>query len=227
MTASRRQFLKATALAAGASVLALPGQAFAAPGDGTPQRFIFIRFANGQRPNELVPLTFSEKEKALESKKTALEADLTRHELPEWLRALDGHKKHMTILQGLSCMMSENGHYSYSSIMGAFKSNRNSISGIKRATVDFELAKLFPSPFGHVELSLTGDYSKFRTGIVPGYSAPGAYQRNYCYADPRTAYNELFKSVVDPSGVDSENQMLKFLQDEESFKARMLTGYES
>ncbi len=50
-------------------------------------------------------------------------------------------------------MMSENGHYSYSSIMGAFKSNRNSLSGIKRATIDFELAKLFPSPFGHVELS--------------------------------------------------------------------------
>ncbi|MCA9211224.1 MAG: DUF1552 domain-containing protein, partial [Planctomycetales bacterium] len=136
------------------------------------------------------------------------------------------HKRHMTILQGLSCKMSENGHWSYSSVMGAFKSGRNSLSGIKRATIDFELARLFPSPFGHVELSLTGNYSTFRTGIVAGYSAPGPHQRNYCYADPQTAYNELFKSVVDPSGVDSENQMLAFLQQDEAFKAQSLAGYE-
>jgi hypothetical protein len=36
----------------------------------------------------------------------------------------------------------------------------------------------------------------------------------------------LFKSVVDPNGVDSENQMLKFLETEESFKAQALRGYE-
>jgi hypothetical protein len=110
--------------------------------------------------------------------------------------------------------------------MGAYKSGRNSLSGIKRATIDFELAKLFPSPFGHVELSLTGDYSSFRTGIVSGYSAPGPHQRNYCYADPMTAYNELFKTVTDPGAVDSDNAMLAFLQGEESFKADVLVGYE-
>ena len=94
--------------------------------------------------------------------------------------------------------------------MGAFKSGRNSLSGIKRATIDFELARLNPSPFGHVGLSLTGNYSNFRTGIVPGYSAPAAHQRNYCYANPETAYNELFKSILDPKSIDSENQMLNF-----------------
>jgi len=123
-------------------------------------------------------------------------------------------------------MMSENGHYSYSSVMGAFKSNRNSLSGIKRATIDFELAKLFPSPFGHIELSLTGDYTKYRTGIVSGYSASGPHQRNYCYADPQTAYNELFRAVINPASVDSDNAMLQFLQSEESFKERVLQGYE-
>ena len=122
--------------------------------------------------------------------------------------------------------MSENGHFSYSSVMGAFKSGRNSLSGIKRATVDFELSKLNPSPFGHVELSLTGNYSSFRTGIVPGYSAPAAHQRNYCYADPQTAYDELFKSVLNPTSVNSENQMLNFLEAEESFKAAVLRGHE-
>jgi len=142
------------------------------------------------------------------------------------LRALEGHKQHMTILHGLSCKMSENGHWSYSSVMGAYKSGRNSLSGIKRATIDFELAKLSPSPFGHVELSLTGNYSSFRTGIVAGYSAPAPHQRNYCYADPQTAYDELFKSVTNPGAVKSDNAMLKFLQGEESFKAEVLQGYE-
>jgi hypothetical protein len=123
-------------------------------------------------------------------------------------------------------MMSENGHYSYSSVMGAYKSNRNSLSGIKRATIDFELAKLFPSPFGHIELSLTGDYTKYRTGIVSGYSASGPHQRNYCYADPQTAHNELFRAVTNPSAVDSDNAMLNFLESEESFKAGILQGYE-
>ena len=96
----------------------------------------------------------------MDTKKQPLVVDLDRHELPVYLQGLEKHKANMTILQGLSCMMSENGHASYSSVMGAFKSNQNSISGIKRATIDFELAKLFPSPFGHVELALTGDYAK-------------------------------------------------------------------
>jgi len=227
MSATRRQFLTTSAFAAGATMLAGNSRpALAAAGDGTPRRFIFIRFSNGQRPNELALPTFSQKEKALDDKKEPLVADLSRHELPGWLRGLEAHKKHMTILQGLSCYMIENGHFSYSSVMGVYKSNRNSISGIKRATIDFELAKLFPSPFHHVELSLTGDYSSFRKGIVAGYSAPAPHQRNYCYADPMTAYKELFKSVLDPSGVESENQMLNFLQNEETFKAKVLTGYE-
>ena len=122
--------------------------------------------------------------------------------------------------------MSENGHWSYSSVMGAYKSGRNSLSGIKRATIDFELAKLYPSPFGHVELSLTGNYNTFRTGIVAGYSAPAPHQRNYCYADPQTAFDELFKSVTNPGAVDSDNAMLKFLENEESYKAKALSGYE-
>jgi hypothetical protein len=88
------------------------------------------------------------------------------------------------------------------------------------------MAKLFPSPFGHVELSLTGNYSSFRTGIVSGYSAPGPHQRNYCYADPQTAYNELFKSVLNPDAVNSDNAMLEFLEGEESLRADLIQGYE-
>jgi hypothetical protein len=225
---TRRDFLKTTVLGTGALSLTpcLSAFAGAAPESGFPRRFVFIRKSNGERPNEVAPVNFSAKDKTLDDKKQPVEAALDRLELPLYLRPLEKHKANLGIIQGLSCMMSENGHFSYSSVMGAYKSNRNSLSGIKRATIDFELAKLFPSPFGHIELSLTGDYSKYRTGIVSGYSASGPHQRNYCYADPQTAYNELFRAVTNPGAVDSDNAMLNFLQNEESFKERILQGYE-
>lgn len=220
---TRRDILTHAAL--GAGVLAMPPSFFAAV-NGTPKRFVFIRKSNGIRPKELALPTFSADEKALDDKKQALEIDLDGHELPAWLQPIVGHKADLSILQGLSSKMSENGHWSYSSVMGAYKSGRNSLSGIKRATIDFELAKLSPSPFGHVELSLTGNYSQFRTGIVAGYSASGPHQRNYCYADPQTAYNELFKSVTNSGAVDSDNAMLEFLQGEEDIKTKALLGHE-
>ena len=225
---TRRDFLKSTALGAGALSLTPYLNAFGAPApnNGLPKRFVFIRKSNGEIPPDLALPTFSATDKALDAKKQALEVDLDRHELPSWLQSLEKHKANLCILQGLSARMSENGHYSYSSVMGAYKSNRNSLSGIKRATIDFEMAKLFPSPFGHVELSLTGDYTKYRTGIVSGYSASGPHQRNYCYADPQTAYNELFRSVTNPDAVDSDDAMLTFLEGDEAFKEKVLVGYE-
>lgn len=225
---NRRDFLKSTVLGTGALSLTPYFNAFGAtPAESSfPKRFVFIRKSNGERPNEVALPGLTAQEKALEDKKLPFEVDLRDRELPVYLRALDKYKDNLSILQGLSCMMSENGHYSFSSIMGAYKSNRNSLSGIKRATIDFELAKLFPSPFGHVELSLTGNYSAFRTGIVSGYSASGPHQRNYCYADPQTAFNELFGAVTDPGAVDTDNAMFKFLESEEAFKAGILKGYE-
>ena len=218
---TRRDFLKSSALGAGA--LAMPAGLFAEPGQGNlPKRFIFIRKSSGIRPAEIALPDFSDKDKALDEKKDPLEVDLDKHELPKWLRGLDEHKEHMTILQGLSTKMSENVHWSFSSVMGCFKSNRNTLSAIKRTTIDFELAKLFPSPFGHVELSFAGG----RTGIVDGYSAPAPQTRNYCYADPNTARSELFKSVLNPEAVNSDNDMLSFLQSKEGLKASGVRGNE-
>jgi hypothetical protein len=111
--------------------------------------------------------------------------------------------------------------------MGAYKAGRDVLSNIKWATVDFELAKLFPSPFGHVEMSLATPHGReFRTGIVSGYSAPGAQQRNYCYADPMTAYNELFKSVTNKDAMESDNSLLEYLRGEESLRLKNLDGEE-
>ena len=218
---TRRDFLKFSSLGAGA--LCMPSGLFAEPPLGKlPKRFIFIRKSSGIRPAEIALPDFSDKDKALDEKKEPLEVDLDKHELPKWLRGLDAHKEHMTILQGLSAKMSENVHWSFSSVMGCFKSNRNTLSAIKRTTIDFELAKLFPSPFGHVELSFAGG----RTGIVDGYSAPAPQTRNYCYADPDTARSELFKSVLNPEAVNSDNDMLSFLQSKEGLKTSVVRGNE-
>lgn len=223
---NRRNFLKTSALGAGAMSLAPSfNQLFAANGtaiSGAPKRFIFIRKSSGIRPLEMTLPNFSAKDKALDEKKQALEVALDKHELPKWLRGLDDHKENMTILQGLSAKMSENVHSSFSSVMGCFKSNGNTLSAIKRATVDFELARLFPSAFGHVELS----FARGRTGIVSGYSAPAPQTRNYCYADPDTARTELFKSVLNPDAVNSDNDMLKFLQGKEGMKISGIKGRE-
>jgi hypothetical protein len=111
--------------------------------------------------------------------------------------------------------------------MGAFKAGRNILSNIKRATIDFELAKLFPSPFGHVEMSLAVPHGRdHRTGIVSGYSAPAVKQRNYCYADPMTAFHELFKSVTNPEVVESDNALLDYLREKESQRLGGLNGSE-
>ncbi len=221
---NRRDFLQASILGSGGMALAPSfNQVFAASlAAGIPKRFVFIRKSSGLRPLEICPVNFSAKDKALDEKKLPLVADLHQHELPVWLRGLDAHKDNMTILQGLSAKMSENVHYSFSSVMGCFKSNRNTLSSIKRTTVDFELAKLFPSPFGHVELS----FADGRMGIVSGYSAPAPQTRNYCYADPDTARSELFKSVLNPEAVNSDNDMLSFLQTREGQKATGITGHE-
>ncbi len=221
---NRRDFLRTSGLGAGAMALAPSfNQLFAAAGvNQMPKRFIFIRKSSGIRPLEVALPTFSKKDKELDEKKEPIEVDLDKHELPNWLLGLEEYKEHMTILQGLSAKMSENVHYSFSSVMGCFKSNRNTLSAIKRTTIDFELAKLFPSPFGHVELS----FAAGRTGIVSGYSAPAPQTRNYCYADPDTARSELFKSVLNPEAVNSDNDMLSFLQGKEGRKASGIKGHE-
>ncbi|MDE0818206.1 MAG: DUF1552 domain-containing protein [Pirellulaceae bacterium] len=221
---NRNEFVKTSVLGLGSLALAPSfNQLFAAANvGGIPKRFIFIRKSSGIRPSEIALRDFSDRDKGLDEKKQPIEVDLHKHELPKWLRGLDAHKEHMTILQGLSAKMSENIHWSFSSVMGCFKSNRNTLSAIKRATIDFELAKLLPSPFGHVELS----FAAGRTGIVDGYSAPAPQTRNYCYADPETARNELFKSVLNPDAVNSDNDMLSFLQGREGLKVIGIKGHE-
>ena len=224
---NRRQFLRSTA-----STLALSpcfNYLFAGEQQAEqPHRFIFIRKSNGNVPTRFLPETFSDALKEKEKKKEAFVEDLNGHELPAWMRPLESHRDSLTILNGISMCVSGGGHYSFSGCMGAYKAGRNTISGIKRRTVDFELASLFPSPFGHIELSLASGSGTvaFRSGIVSGFSAPAKNQRNFCYADPQTAYDELFKSVTNANAVASDNTLLDHLHERERRKMRGLDGGE-
>lgn len=236
MNFNRREFLKTTALGTAglalspsfSHLMAAPVRAAAAPAaGGFPHRFIFIRKSNGNLCEQFSLPSFSSEHRKMHTEKQAFEVDLDNHELPDWLRGLESHKENMAILHGISMCVSGGGHYSYSGCMGAYMAGRDILSNIKWATVDFELAKLFPSPFGHVEMSLAVPHGReFRTGIVSGYSAPDAQQRNYCYADPQTAYNELFKSVTNQNAVESDNSLLDYLRGEESLRLKNLYGEE-
>lgn len=235
MAFNRREFFKTTALGTATlamtpsfnNLLAAPAQAAVSKAGGFPHRFIFVRKSNGNLPSQFSLPSFSEEEQKMNKEKQAFEVALDKHELPDWLKALDGHKANMTILHGLSMSVSGGGHYSYSGCMGAYKAGRDVLSNIKWATIDFELAKLFPSPFGHVEMSLAVPHGRDkRTGIVSGYSAPAPKQRNYCYADPMTAYKELFKSVTNTDEVASDNALLDYLHEQETRRLKGLDGGE-
>ncbi len=140
----RRNFLKTSLLGAGALALGPGIGAIAASNSniGGPRRFVFIRKSNGQRPHEFTLPSLPNQLMAKDKNKEAFEVPIGKHELPDCMHILDGDREHLTILHGLSTKMSENGHTSYQSVMGCFKSGGGNINRLKRATIDFELARL-------------------------------------------------------------------------------------
>lgn len=235
----RREFIRHAFLALGG--LSVPGalpqlsgaSAIARPGSKAPMRFIFIHKGNGLFPKFLVPPTFSEEQKQMEKKKEAFTVDLDKHTLPEWLGPLEAHKDNLTLLQGLSGKMCTTGHHSWCSSLGVFKANER-LSSIKWATVDFELAKLFPSPLEHIELACfpTGGGNP-RGGldmIAKGFSARGAQQPNYAFGSPKIAVDEIFKSVsASKDGqvrYQLERKLLEFVGGNQAELAKALDGIE-
>ena len=98
---NRRDFIRNSILTTGA--LSLTSQGFAAINTGKPpMRFIFIHKSNGTIPGDVALPSLSNKDKESEKKKNAFEVDLSKHDLPEWMSALEAHKKDMAIVQGIS-----------------------------------------------------------------------------------------------------------------------------
>lgn len=233
MMENRRKFMQTGLLGTGS--LALMPQLLLAenPDRKPPTRFIFLHKGNGLLPDTLIPPTFDKALLAAERKKDALEVDLDQHELPAWMSPLAEHKSDLTILQGLSGKMCTTGHHTWCSSLGAFKANER-LSSIKWATVDFELARLFPSPFGHIELACFpdggGNSRGNINGIEKGFSARGPQQPNYAFGSPKVAIQELFKSVSQDqksqASYQLEQRMLQFVADHHARLAAELKGVE-
>ena len=228
----RRQFLKQSVLSASAMGLT-PGLFANASGPSAPRRFIFIHKGNGLLPHTLAPSSLSAQDQEKEKRKEAFEINLTDHDLPEWMGVVNEHKDNMTILQGLSGKMCTTGHHTWQSSLGVYKANQR-LSTLKWATVDFELAKLFPSPLEHIELACfpdTGGNGRGNiNGIEKGFSARGPQQPNYAFGSPKVAMAELFKSVAeDESGkveFELERRMLEFAAGSQSDLGKDLRGIE-
>jgi len=102
---TRREFLATAALGAGA-LAGAPHALRAAPaGAKPPMRFVFVHKGNGLFPSVMVPPSLSKEDAAKEAKKDALNLDLAKHELPEWMKPLAAHTPDLTILQGMSGKM--------------------------------------------------------------------------------------------------------------------------
>jgi len=231
----RRSFLRGTAAAAsGLTFAPWLQQALGAPTPGKPpMRFIFLHKGNGLFPQVLVPPTLGKEDAEKEKRKEAFAVDLAKHELPAWMAPVAGHKAHMTILQGLSGKMCTTGHHTWQSSLGVYKANE-AVSSIKWATVDFELARLFPSPLGHIELACFpsggGNARGNVNGIEAGFSARGPQQPNMAYGSPKVALRELFKLVSsdkkDQIQYELEREVLEFTAGNQSSLAADLRGAE-
>jgi hypothetical protein len=231
----RRDFIRNAFLAMGG--LSLPGVvptlSAVTPAGTPPMRFIFMHRGNGLFPKVLVPPSFGKKEMDMENRNASYEVDLDTHQLPEWMSPLESHKENLTILQGLSGMMCTTGHHSWCSSLGVYKANERA-SSIKWATVDFELAKLFPSPMEHIELACFptdgGNARGSLDGIAKGFSARGPQQPNYAFGGPGIAVNEIFKSVSankdDQIQYQLERKVLEFAASSQADLAKHLAGIE-
>ncbi|MFK7790883.1 MAG: DUF1552 domain-containing protein [Phycisphaeraceae bacterium] len=239
---TRREMIKAGLYALGAAggstllpkhLLAEQGVSSLVNGSKVPTRFIFIHKGNGLLPNTLVPPSFDAQTQAKEKSKQAYSVDLDGHTLPPWMAPLASHADELTILQGLSGKMCTTGHHTWCSSLGAYKANER-LSSIKWATVDFELAKLFPSPFEHIELACFpnggGNSRGNINGIEKGFSARGEQQPNYAFGSPAIAMKKLFESVSDDQAAkvlyEMDRQVLAFVAGSESSIASELQGYE-
>lgn len=230
---TRRDFLKTGLCAAGAMAVGSQALSAGANAGKLPTRFIFIHKGNGLFPSALVPSSFGKQELQAERRKDGFTVDLGKHKLPEWMSPLAEHQEQLTILQGLSGKMCTTGHHTWQSSLGVYKANER-LSSIKWATVDFELAQLFPSPLEHIELACFpsggGNARGNINGIEKGFSARGPQQPNYAFGSPKVAIRELFKSVSSRKSeqvqYQLDRQVLEFVGEKQQGLSRNLAGLE-
>jgi len=207
MINNRRDFLKSSAIGitglfAMSKFSMLNGASKGASG-GTP-RFIFLRKSSGIAPNWIVPPSIKDKE-------TAMEVSLDKHDLPSWMESLNKHKKHMTLLNGLSAKMCTMGHGTGQAPLAVCKAQPGRSDSIPRASVDVVLGRMFPTPFGHMEfISKDG-----MIGVIDGLSSYGPRTPNIAFASPRAGFETIFAHASSDKNIQMKNElegnMYKFL----------------
>lgn len=199
MSASRRTFLKGLSLSPSGLLLAPMLRRFALEDDDArdlPQRFVFVMKSSGIIPEKLDPPTLASK---TPSASRIVNEPLAEHALPKTLAPLTPFRNRTTILQGLSGKMCRGGHSSWFGALGVYRTGGEHDSGvILRATVDAELARLFPGPFRQIGLALRGKVMGKETEgtLYPGITALGPNRELPFQASPDLAYTELFGSAV-------------------------------
>ena len=232
---TRRSFLEKMTLGSGGLLLTPMLKNLGLQADGTlsglPQRFVFVMKSSGIIADKLEPAAIAAKRP---DRSSLVDASLVDCELPATLRPLEPFKKKLAILQGLSGRMCRGGHSSWFGALGVYKTGGEHNSGvILRATVDAELARLFPSPFMHVGLALRGKVMGKETEgtLYPGISAIGQDRELPFQASPDVAYAQLFGSAVANNArakkrYSLEQNLLDFMVDDIKKLERELPGTE-
>ncbi len=214
----RRSFLAKSILSSASFPLASSLLGKTHTGSQVPKRYIFIRKSNGTIPSHLIPPTFSEKDKKADQAGEALDINLASHQLPAFMAPVEGLKAQTTIIQGLSGrMMKMDSHHPKHSCLALVDSTGEPSSFI-RTSLDFELAKLLPSPFGHIGFSAAAD----TFGMSAGFSIKAPGLSNYVYCTPNVAYSDIFGSVsnnhTDRVKFALRDELLKFSAQSQKLK---------
>lgn len=216
---NRRAALKS--LGAGSLGLAPFLRGFADPsGELTgqlPKRFVFIVRANGILPTEIQPETLPglvvPRGAPMRQKKLRVES-LAEHKLSKGMARLEPFKKRVSIFQGLSGRVASSDHGSAYGALGAYRSGKGGALP-SFATLDGALANGLDSPFPHLGFAMEATGPQV---VYPHLFAAGPGKPLPCYADPITAYTDMFGSVVSEeklkAAVKVDKNILDYLRDD-------------
>jgi hypothetical protein len=212
-TLSRRRALKCISgapLALSPFLRGIAAQAADSP-EALPKRFVFVVRSNGILAPEIQPGGLEDLVRVRSNGgwQTQLrEEPLANRTLSKGMSALEPFKDQVTVFQGLSSRMCNGSHNAGFGALGACKSTQGTPPPM--ATVDGELAQALDSPFPHLGFAMDQIGSNV---VYPPLSAAGPRKPLPYYADPLTAYRDLFGSVLTNDELKGAVQIEKNLVD--------------
>ena len=220
---SRRSFLKGLSLGTGTVVLQPFLNSLRAQDAGTiPQRIIFFMEGNGLWPSHIQPKGLKWKGDDRQSKADRLlDLSLEDYEVNDALAALAPFKDRMTILQGLSGLVSGGGDHSkgYGGL-GCFHWRK----GVFAQTLDHVLAESLPGIIPVVGLGIHPDP---QTPIINSVSAIGPKKPLPLVCQPELAFQTLFGSVAEGNAgkvFQARNKLLDYVRSDIRRVRKELSG---